>query len=374
VNSSSTSAADLALLGMGTAVPDAVIDQAEGMAVARLLCCRTVEQETWLPGIYQGSGIETRRLCLGRAVLRDVLEGTRHTGSVFLPTGGPDDRGPTTRQRLEHYVELAPPLALAASRQALDQAGVAGQSITHLITVSCTGFFAPGLDLVLIGGLGLPATVERTHVGFMGCHGAINGLRVARAFAGADPDARVLVCAAELCSIHYHYGWHPQRMVANALFSDGAAAVVAGPATEADGWRVRATGSCLLPESAAAMTWTIGDHGFEMTLSRQVPALIARHLRPWLHAWLGRHGLTVEQVPTWAIHPGGPRILTAVEEALGLPAQATATSRQVFAEYGNMSSPTVLFILERLRRAGAARPCVAMGFGPGLMAEAALID
>jgi len=177
----------------------------------------------------------------------------------------------------------------------------------------------------------------------------------------------------ELCSIHYHYGWNPQKMVANAIFGDGAAAVVGGPAGSPGAWRVTATGSCLLPNSADAMTWTVGDQGFEMTLAKKVPGLIASNLRPWLEGWLARQGLTVNQVGSWAIHPGGPRILSAVEEALGLPREASAVARQVFAEYGNMSSPTVLFIIERLRRLNAVRPCVAMGFGPGLMAEVVLL-
>jgi len=139
-------------------------------------------------------------------------------------------------------------------------------------------------------------------------------------------------------------------------------------------WRVTAAGSCLVPASADAMTWTVGDHGFEMTLAKSVPGLIADHLRPWLESWLLAQGVSLEKVGSWAIHPGGPRILDAVEKALGLTKDATAVARHVFAEHGNMSSPTVLFILEQLQRAEAARPCVALGFGPGLTAEGALIE
>ena len=134
-----------------------------------------------------------------------------------------------------------------------------------------------------------------------------------------------------------------------------------------------ANGACLFPDCEDAMTWTIGDHNFEMTLSKRVPALIGEGLRPWLEAWLAQNGLTLDDVASWAIHPGGPRILSAVEEALGLTGEQAAASRGVFADYGNMSSPTVLFILERLRSRGAPRPCVALGFGPGLAAEAALL-
>jgi len=194
---------------------------------------------------------------------------------------------------------------------------------------------------------------------------------VASAFAAADPAAVVLTAAVEVCSLHYYFGGEPDKVIANALFADGAAAVI-GRAGE-QGWRVAATGSCLIPDSADAMGWTVGDRGFEMTLSRQIPRLIAKHLRPWMGEWLAGHGLTVETVGSWAVHPGGPKILSAVEESLGLPAAVTAVSRAVFAEYGNMSSPTVLFILDRLRRMNAPRPCVMLGFGPGLVAEAALV-
>ena len=154
------------------------------------------------------------------------------------------------------------------------------------------------------------------------------------------------------------------------LFRSGAAAAVGGAG--GDGWRLLATGSCLIPDSAAAMGWTVGDHGFEMTLGKAVPGLIARTIRPWLTAWLGSHGLTPDAVGSWAVHPGGPKILSAVEEGLGLPPAALAVSRGVFADYGNMSSPTVLFVLDRLRKRDAPRPCVMLGFGPGLTAEAAV--
>jgi predicted naringenin-chalcone synthase len=231
---------------------------------------------------------------------------------------------------------------------------------------------APGFDFDVIRELGLPATVARTHVGFMGCHGALNGLRVARAFA-ADPHARVLTCAVELCSLHYHYGWDPERMVANALFADGAAAVVGAGSGPAGAWRLVANGSVVIPNSADAMSWSVGDHGFEMTLSRAVPQLIGTHLRPWLVEWLAGQGVALADVAGWAVHPGGPRVLDAVVQALDLDAAALEASRSVLADYGNMSSPTVLFIVERLMRRRLTGPVVMLGFGPGLVAEAALV-
>lgn len=365
-----------AILGIGTALPPHRVSQSEAAAVARVVCHLNEDQATILPALYRQTNIATRHMVFDQTVLRDVMEGTTTSKSVFLPTRRSDDRGPTTAQRNQHYIEQAPPLGLAAATRALDEAGMAPGKLTHLITVSCTGFHAPGLDVRLIKELNLSPTILRTHVGFMGCHGAINGLRVAQAFAAAHPSARVLLCAVELCSIHYHYGYDPKKMVGNALFADGAAAVVGVPSKEApeDAWQVTATGSCLIPDSEYAMGWTISDHGFEMTLSTRVPGLISKNLRPWLEAWLETQGVALREVASWAIHPGGPRVLSAVEEPLGLSSSATEASRTVLTECGNMSSPTVLFILDRLRRRKAPRPCVALGFGPGLMAEAVLLQ
>ncbi len=230
---------------------------------------------------------------------------------------------------------------------------------------------APGVDIGLIKGLGLKPTTLRTNVGFMGCHGAINGLRTSNGYAGADPQARILMCCIELSSVHHYYGWNPKKMVGNALFADGSAAVV-GVADDSADWQVAATGSCLFPDSEYAMTWDVGDFGFDMMLSTRVPNLIQQNLRPWLEKWLWENELTIQDVGSWAIHPGGPRILSCVEEAIGLPKGSTEVSRRILAGHGNMSSPTVLFILNELRKANAPRPCIALGFGPGLVAEGAL--
>jgi predicted naringenin-chalcone synthase len=277
---------------------------------------------------------------------------------------------------MTRYEAAAPPLAAEAARRALAEAQWEAADITHLVTVSCTGFFAPGPDAALIDRLGLSRSVHRTHVGFMGCHGTMNGLRVASSFTRSDPGARVLVSSVELCSLHLAYGGDPNDLVANAIFGDGAAAL-AGAAPEApevrDAWTVAANGTFLIPRSEDAMSWRIGDHGFRMTLSARVPDLIQTHLQQWLDGWLNDLGLAREEVASWAVHPGGPRILTAAEEALGLEKPANAVPREVLSEFGNMSSATILFILQRMRRRGAPRPLVALAFGPGLVVEALLI-
>lgn len=359
-----------AILGIGTALPGGLIRQEDAAELAAVRSLATDEQKRMLAAIYRRSGVRTRATSLLSGAY-DAAAGQ----DFFPPPRDAADRGPTTGARLDRYAESSARLAFAAARAALSDADLASDRITHLVTVSCTGFFSPGIDTVLPKILELPPTVARTHIGFMGCHGAINGLRVAQAFAESDPRARVLLVAVELCSLHFQYGWSEDSAIANALFGDGAAACVLArsDAAPSDAWTLDATGSRLLPDSADAMSWRIGDHGFEMTLSSRVPALLERHLRPWLDEWLSSRGTSPTDVRSWAIHPGGPRVIDAVLHALELPETAVSASRAVLAEHGNMSSPTVLFILDRLRRNASPRPCVALAFGPGLVAEAALL-
>jgi predicted naringenin-chalcone synthase len=354
----------LAVLGLGTALPPRHISQADTAALVNTFWQPAGNEGQMLSVLFRRAGVRTRHLAL--------LEGER--AMPFYPAAaGADDHGPTTAARMQRYFAEVGPLAAGACRKALDRSGLSAAAITHLVTVTCTGFASPGVDFGLITDLGLPRTVRRTQIGFMGCHGALNGLQTARAIVGADPAARVLLCAVELCSVHFRYNWDPEQTVANALFADGAAALVAAPPVLAPAaWQAAATGSCLFPDSADDMTWRVGDHGFEMTLSARVPDLLRAHLRPWLDDWLGQNHVGLGAVGSWAVHPGGPRILAAVAETLGLPRDALEASREVLEECGNMSSPTVLFILERLQRRQAPRPCVALAFGPGLVAEAAL--
>ena len=357
------------ILGHGTAVPDLSISMDESAAFASQRFCPTAKERRAVPALYRMAGVRKRHSVLLKE--SDEGNGALTVDLLRAPTD-PDDMGPAIGSRMEYYESEAFPLAARAARDAMEDAGLAGRNITHLVTVSCSGFFAPGVDVQLIKELLLPRTVERAHVGFMGCHGALNGLRVARGFGSTDPDANVLLCAVELCSLHYHYGWESERVVANAIFADGAAAAVGSARQDGAGWPVLATGACLIPDSEDAMTWRIRDHGFVMTLSARVPGLIEEHIRGWLESWLAENGLGLTDIATWAVHPGGPRILSSVAMALGLDDDALAVSRQVLREYGNMSSPTILFVIDRLRKAHAPLPCVALAFGPGLMAEAVL--
>lgn len=324
-----------------------------------------------LEELYRRSGIRQRHSVL----LEPAAAGRAPTQSFYPSAADAGNDGPSTEKRMQRYQQQAEPLARAACRQAFHSSGWAPRQVTHLITVSCTGFGSPGYDLGLVESLGLSCDVARTHVGFMGCHAVMNALRVATAFAQADAGARVLVCAVELCSLHQQYFASAQQIVANALFADGAAAALVARGRGATaGWRIAAQKSWILPDTAELMQWRIGDHGFEMTLSNKVPDVIRTRLGEPLNSWLAACGLSVRDIRSWAIHPGGVRILSACAEGAGFETALLAASRHILSNYGNMSSPTVLFILERLRETTQPRPCVMLAFGPGLTIEAALLE
>ncbi|MEY3460304.1 MAG: hypothetical protein RL215_3461 [Planctomycetota bacterium] len=372
------------ILGLGTALPEHSISQS-GAASFAATCVhsdttggRSVAEV--IQTLYRRAGLERRHSVL----LESSTDGEATAERFYRFAAGAEDRGPATSVRMQRYELEAPRLAVQAAAAALQQSGLEPQQITHLITVSCSGFAAPGVDLAIVESLELPISIARTHVGFMGCHGALNGLRAAHAFAAADPQAVVMVCAVELCTLHHQYGWDPQKIVANSLFADGAATVI-GRATAGGGDRASASSpsplpaalagsdACIIPGTAGMMTWNIRDSGFEMTLSPEVPGVITRHLPDALNRFLAKHSLTIDQIPSWCIHPGGPRILTASAEAARLTDTQLDPSLTILRQCGNMSSPTVLFILEEHIRRQLPSPCVMLGFGPGLNVEMALL-
>lgn len=345
------------ILGLGTAVP-ASVEQAQIIDIALSLIDGSEEQRALLRRIYSRSGVERRGIAL-----------EEHPGALaefYLPNDSP-----RTSRRMQAYERLAPDLAERAVRKALDDAKLQPGRITHLITVSCTGFVSPGVDALLIERLGLSRSVKRINIGFMGCHAALNAVEAARAIAAGAPDARVLVCCVELCSLHLAYEWEMQRIVSNALFADGAASVVIGRSDDSQQWEIVESASFLLPDTKRDMGWTVGDDGFKMTLSPAVPTHVQRHIRTWCDAWLGEAGTKVESIDHWAIHPGGPKVLCGAAEGLQINPALLDVSRDVLREHGNMSSGTVLFILERL--AYARGQCVSLAFGPGLIMEGVLL-
>jgi predicted naringenin-chalcone synthase len=353
------------IAGIGTAVPPHRIRQEDAAEIAQQYSCEDEAQRRLFKSIYRRTGVITRH-----SVVLDASEGDLATRQSFYT-----ERHPTTQDRMRRYESEANALAFAAGERALGDAGISPDRVTHLVTVSCSGFHAPGFDIALLKYLGLDSKVSRTHVGFMGCHGVLNGLRVARAFLDQDPRACVLVLALEMCSLHHQYGWDSDGIVANALFADGAAAVIAvtGEPSAPGHLRLVASGSQVIADSEDAMSWRIGDHGFTMTLSPRVPELICKSIRPFLEEWLAGFNLKPEEVGSWAVHPGGPRILSAFGEATGFDRDRLKVSYEILAEFGNMSSPTVLFIIDRLRQIQAPRPIVALAFGPGLAVESVLL-
>ncbi|MBI2811642.1 MAG: type III polyketide synthase [Candidatus Melainabacteria bacterium] len=364
------------IIGLGTALPASLVSQSDALALARDLCCKTTRQAKVLEQVYLKSGVQTRSTVLQAEIEPRVT-------NFFQPPTTAGDAGPSTAQRMALYELQAGPLATTACRAALHHAKIDAKAITHLVTVSCTGFVAPGFDLQLFKTLPLNPTVQRTHIGFMGCHGALNALRVGHGYCAEDPNNVVLICATELCSMHFQYGWSREILVSNALFADGSAALIMSndqdkPADLHGSQLFSAAtyshaASYVVPESEAAMSWRIGDSGFIMSLANNVPDQIQTNLPPFIESWLAKNNLSVTDIKGWAVHPGGPRILDAVGEALQLEIDALSASRQILSECGNMSSPTVLFILQRLLALGDKLPCVVLGFGPGLTIEAALI-
>lgn len=367
------------IVGLGTATPAHRASQ-RGFAqfIIDSLALKD-DDAAFVRMIARRSGIDYRH----SVILDRSTEGDACLSQSFY---SPPERGTprTTAERMRAFESMAPPVAIEAARRALRDAEALGAGdptgITHLVTFSCTGFSAPGIDAALVRGLELPRTVERIHIGFMGCHAAINALRAARAIVGADGGARVLLAGVELSSLHMLASTRRDHLVSACLFGDGAAAAVVAAHSGAP-IRILRTGSIVFPDSERAMGWTIGDGGFEMTLAESVPDRIGALVGPWVGEWLGmsRDEPAFRRL-AWCVHPGGPRVLDVVSESLGLPAEAMLPSREVLREFGNMSSVTTLFILERMFRSwrsrGGREACraVALGFGPGLAGEAALVE
>ena len=388
------------ILGLGTAAPDYCMSQDEALAMCHDITCETERQRRLARVLFRKSQVENRHLAIPHQIAYSWCQPAEDTVAIggtpsqTLPDKLPEvvpgeSPGPSTGERMKLYAELAGELAFQSAKTALGDSKLPGSAITHLVVVTCTGFKSPGVDIELIQRLGLPNTTQRVNVGFMGCHAAINGLRTALAITQADASARVLLCCVEICSVHYRLQWDDETIVGSALFADGAASLVLGQASNVDSvavgdldcsWQVIDSGSVVIPDSTDEMSWKIGDHGFQMKLTSGVSIAIENSLRTWLVDWLATHELTLDDIDHWGVHPGGPKILDAVENSLELDKEQLKTSRSILKHYGNMSSPTVLFILNEFMTSRSESPtgkpanCLLLAFGPGLVAEVALIQ
>jgi alpha-pyrone synthase len=277
---------------------------------------------------------------------------------------------PSTGARMRKYHREAPRLAAQAVNRLIDQDR--SEKITHLIVTSCTGFAAPGVDFEMVRLCKLESSIERTVIGFMGCNAAINALKLARHIVRSTPDSRVLIVSVELCTLHLQESERIEQLLSFLLFGDGCAAAIVS--AEPHGFSLDSFHAELAQDASDQITWDVGDSGFEMVLSGQVPGTIAEALRGGSERILA--GQASKEFQMWAVHPGGRSVLDAVEEAFELDEAALAPSRHVLWDYGNMSSPTILFVLEALMRqqpAKGSQGC-AMAFGPGLTAECMLFS
>lgn len=361
------------LSAIGTANPSYRLPQAQiGDFMARALQFDAAETRK-LRALYRLSGIGHRH-----TVLPDY--GRENGDFTFFPNTADLEPFPSVGARMQVYRAEALPLAAAAAESCLAQAPeVAASTLTHLISVSCTGMYAPGLDIELVNRLGLRPDVQRTCVNFMGCYAAFNALKLADAICRADADARVLVVCTELCTIHFQKHHEEDHLISNALFGDGAAAalVLGRPAEGRPHLALEAFHCGLEPDGHADMAWHVNDFGFEMTLSSYVPKLIQRGIRKLTDDLLRNLPVRLADIKHFAIHPGGRRILETIEQELGLTAHDNRSAYHVLREYGNMSSATVLFVLRELLGSftanDAGAPVLSFAFGPGLTLEAMLL-
>jgi predicted naringenin-chalcone synthase len=328
-------------------------------------------QQRLIHALYARSGIDRRHSVLPDFNQDPQLFQTNATGQL---------QPPGTASRNTVYAREAPTLAVDLIRDLLSSAethGTPRSRITHLIFASCTGFTNPGPDYQIIRQLGLSPSVQRYTLGFMGCYAAFPALRMAAQFCQADPTAVVLVVCLELCTLHMQLDPRPDTLLANSLFADGAAAcLVTAEKPTTPGFELHHFATTLVPASESEMAWDIGDHGFNLVLSSYVPDILGNQIAPLLATAADHAGWPLDSLTHWAVHPGGRAILDRVSAALHLPPDALAASRHILRHFGNMSSPTILFVLQEMLRHPVPhadpRTC-ALAFGPGLTVETAFL-
>ncbi|MFN1835835.1 type III polyketide synthase [Balneola sp. MJW-20] len=317
--------------------------------------------------IYSQSGIEKRH-----SVIEDFADNDQ--GSLFF--NGQVKQIPDTRQRNQVYETEAKKLFVETGRELLERSRTyAASDITHVITVSCTGFFAPGPEFEIVKQLGLDHSTERYHIGFMGCFAAFPAMKMAASFCKSDPDAVVLLVCTELCTIHFQMKEDIDNLLSGSVFADGAAGMLLSSAKPDRGYKIDHFASTLVTEGEKDMAWKVGNEGFEIILSAYVPEIIENNLSEWLDPLIEKYGLQKAEIAEWAVHPGGRAILDKVMQSMQLSEEKIGSSRKVLSSYGNMSSPTVLFVLKEIleNRSAKDEKIMALAFGPGLTVESGLL-
>ncbi|WP_068617654.1 type III polyketide synthase [Paenibacillus tuaregi] len=353
-----------AILGIGTALPAHSISQSD---VADLIASSLKDRPDlarFTRRIFKTCGVETRYTC-------DPSYLGEPEKCRYLPLDDKIDV-PTTEERMHTYQRKALPLGLEAARRALIEADMSPKRITHLITVSCTGQYLPGLDVMLIKELGLSPRVNRLPLIFQGCAAGLKAVQMARDVVHGASGSQVLVVCVELCTLHFQPIQEREALFAASFFGDGASSCVIGaPELQHKHFLTLSTGySVLLPDSTEDMTWEVGNTGYHLYLSPRIPKLLGTHLEAEL-----QHLLQGDPLPElWAIHPGGRGIVDSVESVMSLTADQTRYSREILRTAGNLSSVTIMFVLQMMRRemrdnSRELTEGVAMAFGPGLTAE-----
>jgi predicted naringenin-chalcone synthase len=357
------------ITAIGTAVPENRFSQEVIAGFMTKAMNLGADESRKLRTIFKSSGIGWRH-----SVLADY--GKTENFSFYPETFNPF---PSTEERLHVYRNHAVELSIKAITDCVGDTTFDYKTITHLIVVSCTGMYAPGLDIDLVKQLGLRQNVNRLCINFMGCYAAFNAIKAAHAFCASEQRARVLIVCTEMCSLHFQKQPTEDNLLANALFADGAAALlVEGQPRAGLNLEPEAFHNALAYNGTEHMAWSIGNLGFEMKLSTYVPDIIKNGIKSLTENLLAQLQKNLSDIKYFAIHPGGKRILEVIEEQLSMTAAQNSHAYEVLQHYGNMSSPTVLFVLKKiydqLTDADKGARILSFAFGPGLTMESMLLN